>query len=285
MHDARAIPQDLESCQRQLHEAWALHAELSETCTTLQCEEEKLRQENEELQATIKHLLRQLYGRRSERCVEGAGQQHLDFGDDDLSDPSIISAAQQDPVIEEFLVRRRKGGRKPRSERLPDHVERRTERIEPQLPEGIRLEDCELIGVDVVEIPEYQRGKLWVRRVEYPKYKLPSSALSPEVGTQPVAEAACDVIEPVVIEPVVIEPVVIEPVVVDVEITVATEPSEATAPASEAVCVANLEPAVRTADDCQPSNTSPCSSTTDTSSADVPPVVTTKEVAPAPAAR
>ncbi len=202
MHDARAIPQDLESCQRQLHEAWALHAELSETCTTLQCGEEKLRQENEELQATIKHLLRQLYGRRRERFVEGAGQQHLDFGDDDLSDPSLLSAAPQDPVFEEILVRRRKGGRKPRSEKLPEHVERRTERIEPQPPEGIRLEDCELIGVDVVEIPEYQRGKLWVRRVEYPKYKLPSSAWSPEVVTQPVTEAKLAVaIEPVAIEP------------------------------------------------------------------------------------
>jgi transposase len=180
MLDARAIPEDLESCQQQLHEAWALTAELSETCTTLQNEEEKLRQENNELQATINHLLHQLYGRRSERFVEGAGQQHLDFGDDGTaaSDPSVVSAAPQDSAMEEFLVRRRKRGRKPRNEKFPDHLERRTKRIEPQLPEGIRLEDCELIGVDVVERGEYQRGKFWVLRIEYPKYKIPATVIA-----------------------------------------------------------------------------------------------------------
>ena len=29
------------------------------------------------------------------------------------------------------------------------------------------------LGVDVVEILEFERPKLWVRRLEYPKYKLP----------------------------------------------------------------------------------------------------------------
>jgi transposase len=194
MHDARAIPQDLESCQRQLQEAWALHAELGETCTTLQYEGETLRQEKEELQATIQHLLHQLYGRRSERFVEGAGQQHLDFGDDDspASDPSVVSAAPQDPVTEEFLVRRRKGARKPRTEQFPAHLERRTLRIEPELPAGIRLEDCQLIGIDVVEQAEYQRGKLWVRRIEYPKYKLPSWAVSVVVEAPTLIETPLD---------------------------------------------------------------------------------------------
>ena len=60
-----------------------------------------------------------------------------------------------------------------RARRWP-HVERRTERIEPELPEGIRPEDCELIGIDVVEIMEFDRPQLWVRRMEYPKYKIPS---------------------------------------------------------------------------------------------------------------
>ena len=165
MQEVLTIPEDLPSCQRLLRESLARQAELTDTCATLQGDEEKLRQANEELQATVNHLLHQLYGRRSERFAEGHGQQHLDFGDGDLSDPSILSAAQQDPVFEELVVRRRKGGRKRRSEKLPEQVERRTERIEPRLPEGIRLEDCELIGCDVVERAEYQRGKLWVRRI------------------------------------------------------------------------------------------------------------------------
>ena len=53
MQDARVIPQDLDSCQRQLQAAWALEAELTDTCSTLQSQEEKLRQENEELQLTL----------------------------------------------------------------------------------------------------------------------------------------------------------------------------------------------------------------------------------------
>ena len=53
-------------------------------------------------------------------------------------------------------------------------MERRTERIEPILPDGIGPKDCEQIGVDVVEIMEFDRPRLWVRRIEYPKYKIPS---------------------------------------------------------------------------------------------------------------
>lgn len=260
MHDARAIPQDLESCQRQLQEAWALHAELSETCTTLQNQDDKLRQENEELQATINHLLHQLYGRRSERFVEGHGQQHLDFGDDDTSpsDPSVISAAPQDPVIEEILVRRRKGNRKPRNEKFPAHLERRTQRIEPELPEGIRLEDCELIGIDVVERGEFQRGKFWVRRIEYPKYKLPA-----KVEAQPVTETELHATTEVSSLPV--------------ESNVTMEPITPVEPASEAESVASVDPGTGATD-----STSPLSPTdtpyADTVS-DIPPSTTETIVA------
>ena len=82
MDDTLVIPQDLEGCQRLLHELLSAHVELSKTCESLRASQEKLQQENEELQLTIKHLCRQLYGRRSERFVEGSGQQHLDFGDE-----------------------------------------------------------------------------------------------------------------------------------------------------------------------------------------------------------
>jgi transposase len=189
MDDTLVIPQDLEGCQNLVRGLWSLQIELSETCQSLRASQEKLQQENEELQLTIKYLLRQKYGRHSERFVESPGQLHFDFGDDD-SDPSIVSAAEQDPIIQEFLVRRRKGGRKPRNEKLPDHIERRTKRIEPQLPPGVGLEECVLIGIDVVEILELDRPQLWVQRIEYPKYKLPGWALSPRVAEDSPAETA-----------------------------------------------------------------------------------------------
>ncbi len=250
MHEALVIPEDLESCQRLLQAALASQAELTSTCTTLHDHQEQLRQENEELQLTIKQLLHRLYGRRSERCVEGPGQQHLDFGDDgSTSDPTIISAAQEDPVIQEILVRRRVG-RKRRSEKLPDHLERRTQRIEPKLPAGIQLEDCAMIGVDVVEVLEFQRGKLWVLRFEYPKYKLPQSTSSPVVKVEPIvgAEAVVDA-----------EPIVEAEQVITVE------------------SVGNAEPIVNQVPDTQPTNESALVPS-DTSSMQVAPAATTKHV-------
>jgi transposase len=201
-------------------------------------------------------LLRQLYGRRSERLVEGRGQQHLDFGDDPGADPSIISAAQQEPVVEEVVVRRVKKVRRQRSEKLPTHVERRTERIEPRLPAGLRLEDCQLIGLDVVEHAEYQRGKLWVRRIEYPKYKLPTLVVAADSETHSLTPhelaGACEPILPntdttMAADP--IEPGKSEPVAQDREETSASvEPSTSPdVPASAAVASARPVPPVVTA--------------------------------------
>jgi transposase len=185
MQDATFIPDDLEACQQQLRGCLATHAqlqrvhqELVETCTGLQAGQEELRQERDELQLTIQRLLRQLYGRRSERRKDAAGQQHLSFGEDETTqpDPTIISAAADEEIIAEYLVRRRKRRAQPRTEQLPEHLERRTQRIEPQLPAGVILEDCEPLGVDVVETLQFDRAKVWVRRLEYPKYKLPRTA-------------------------------------------------------------------------------------------------------------
>jgi hypothetical protein len=190
MHDAREIPEDRESCQRLLREAWTFQIELTSTCENLQSNQRQLEQENEELQLRIQYLLRQMYGRRSERFLEGRGQQHFDFGDDNfLDDPTIISAAKQEPAVQEFVVRRRLG-RKQRSEKLPDNLERRTQRFEPNLPTGVQLEQCVMIGLDVVEVLEWDRGKPWVKRFEYPKYKLPTLGSSLAVEPEPVADVA-----------------------------------------------------------------------------------------------
>lgn len=188
MHDALTIPDDLEACQqllRELAEAYAqlrrVHAELLGTCTSMHDAQQALQQERDELQLTIQRLLHQLYGRRRERWQDTPGQQHLDFGDvaGVESDPSILSAARDEEFIAEYLVRRRHRPPQPRSEQLPEHLERRTERIEPALPPGVKLEDCQPLGVDVVETLQYDRAKVWVRRIEYPKYKLPAAVALP----------------------------------------------------------------------------------------------------------
>ena len=177
------IPDDLETCQRLLRELAEAHSqlervyrELLETCANIQDSQQKLEQERDELQLTIKRLMNQLYGRRSERRKEGEGQKHLDFGDVDTTvvDMSIVSAADEEEVATKHVVRRRQHPKRPRNEQLPEHLERRIERMEPTLPPGVKVEDCEWIGMDVVEVLEFSRAKMWVRRIEYPKYKLPA---------------------------------------------------------------------------------------------------------------
>jgi transposase len=177
------IPDDLETCQRLLRELAEAHSqlervyrELLETCANIQDSQQNLEQERDELQLTIKRLMNQLYGRRSERWKEGEGQKHLDFGDVDTTvvDMSIVSAADEEEVATKHVVRGRQYPKRPRNEQLPEHLERRVERMEPTLPAGVKVEDCEWIGMDVVEVLEFSRAKMWVRRIEYPKYKLPA---------------------------------------------------------------------------------------------------------------
>ena len=110
MHEALVIPDDLKACQQLLRELAQAHAqlrrvheELLSTCTSLQDAQQQLQQERDELQLTIQRLLHQLYGRRRERWQDAAGQQHLDFGEGDLTapDPSLISAAAAEVMIAE----------------------------------------------------------------------------------------------------------------------------------------------------------------------------------------
>lgn len=176
-----SIPDDLDTCQQQLRELAEAHRRLQEvyeelldTCTSIQESEQKLEQEKETLEQTIKELMNRIYGRRSERMKCSPDQMSLNFGE---SEPvEVVPDAEDEAVVEEQQGRRRRRRRRKKGGegRFPDHFERRTERIEPELPEGVQAEDCELIGIDVVEILEFERPVLWVRRLEYPKYKIPS---------------------------------------------------------------------------------------------------------------
>ena len=181
MSETLILPDDLETCQQLLRELWEahrrlqqIHAELLETCTSMQDSQEKLQQEKATLEETIKSLMHRLYGRRSERLPSAPDQLPLDFGDGEPIEV-VPDASTDEAIVEEYQQKRRRRRRKkPLNGRFPDHLPRRTERIEPELPAGVQPEDCELIGVDVVEILDFDRPNLWVRRLEYPKYKIPS---------------------------------------------------------------------------------------------------------------
>ncbi|MCH2516374.1 MAG: IS66 family transposase [Dehalococcoidia bacterium] len=181
------IPDDLAACQqlvRELFEAnrrlQKIHEELLATCTSVQDSQLKLEQEKEELEQTIKELMHRLYGRRSERHIVSPDQLSLDFGE---GEPVAVipDVTDDEAFVAEHEEKKKRRKKKKRGGQFPEHLERRGERIEPVLPEGVRPEDCELIGVDIVEILEFERPRLWVRRLEYPKYKILSQ---PELNIQ-----------------------------------------------------------------------------------------------------
>ena len=180
MLDQQNLPDDLQACQQMLLELSAAHErlrqvyeELLDTCTSMQDSQQKLEEEKVELEQTIKELMNRLYGRRSERHPVSPDQLSLDFGEGDVVEvePDVT---EDEAFVADHEKKKRRRKRKKRGGRFPDHLERRTERIEPILPDGMGPEDCEQIGVDVVEIMEFDRPRLWVRRIEYPKYKIPS---------------------------------------------------------------------------------------------------------------
>jgi transposase len=180
MLDQQDLPDDLQTCQQMLLELSAAHerlqqvyGELLDTCTSMQESQQKLEEEKVELEETIKELMKRLYGRHSERHKVSPDQLPLDFGEGDVVEV-VPDVTEDEEFIADHERKKRRRRRQKGGGRFPDHVERRTERIEPVLPDGIRPEDCKEIGVDVVEIMEFDRPRLWVRRIEYPKYKIPS---------------------------------------------------------------------------------------------------------------
>lgn len=181
MLEVQDLPDDLQACQQLLCELSSaydrlqqIYEELLATCTIVQDSQLKLEQEKEALELTIKELMNRLYGRRSERHKVSPDQVPLDFGDGDAV-PVIPDVTEDEAFVAEHNEKKRRRRKKKRGDgKFPEHLERRVERIEPSLPDGVRLEDCQLIGVDNVEILEFDRPQLWVRRLEYPKYKIPA---------------------------------------------------------------------------------------------------------------
>lgn len=180
-----SLPEDLDSCHALLRDLHATHMRLHQiyealldTCQSLKHDRGKLEQEKEKLELTVKELTRRLYGKRSERQINDPNQKWLDFGEDT---PVIVESdpAEAQQVVKEYEEKQQQRRKKPRGRkdkdkgRFPAHLKRRVKRIAPELPEGIALDDCELIGVDIVEQLDLVPPELFVWQLEYPKYRLP----------------------------------------------------------------------------------------------------------------
>ncbi len=161
------MPDDLTSC----------HSLIEQLAGTI----DEINREKEELGLAYKELLQRAFRRRSERYLDDPNQLKLDFGD---SADAADAAEGLSQAVEEAGVTvkaHKRLPRKPRNDKLPDHLPRYE--VEAKLPDEMKrcLEHGErkLIGYDRVETLEFERPKLRVRVTKYPKYACEGS---PECG-------------------------------------------------------------------------------------------------------
>lgn len=138
---------------------------------------EQLRREKQEIELALAELMQRAFRNRSERYLNNPNQLRLDFQDtDNAADAAegLAQAVEEAGLVVKAHVRRRHG-RKPRSEALPEHLPRYE--VEARVPD--ELKHCPqhgartLIGYDSVETLEFERPKLRVRVTKYPKYVCP----------------------------------------------------------------------------------------------------------------
>ncbi|WDQ17339.1 IS66 family transposase [Rhodopirellula sp. P2] len=169
-------PNDIESCHRIIASLKSQVEEQAHSVLELKSHNDKLEEKNIDLQLKVEKLLQQLFGRRSERRVDGDGQLFLDLGDE--ATPEVVSALEEaireaEQVTQDAEEEKQKRRRKPPAKndrKFPEHLPR-IERI-VDLPEA-RREGLKLIGYDEVETLEWIRPKLRVRVNKYAKYVQP----------------------------------------------------------------------------------------------------------------
>jgi transposase len=159
-----SLPSDLEACQRELLHTRSVLAE-----TAVACEEQ--RTQIEKLQAELELFKRYLFGRRSERFVDSAGQGRLfaQPADGNLPTPELPEAAE-----EEISYRRHRQGHG--WSELPPHLPR--EEVPLDVPESERICSCcgaplVKIGEDRTERVDYRPARIVVKVFVQPKYACP----------------------------------------------------------------------------------------------------------------
>jgi transposase len=166
MDDAHALPSDLAECQQLLLAAFQRAAELSRVLDETAASYEELQATHQAALQELSALKRWIYGRRTEKLVEGAGQRHL-F---DL-EPSSTTTTSPDPRPEpsRSTVAGRRRRRELDFDKLPHYRhEHDLSATDKQCSGCGRAKDR--IGQDESRILEYVPAKLEVHVHMRPKY-------------------------------------------------------------------------------------------------------------------
>lgn len=202
--DAKQLPDDLDACHQLIARLQSqaesqatelvtkdrLVEEQARSLIAFQGDKDRLDEQVTALNLRIEKLLQQLYGRQSERRIDGVGQLLLDLGEE--ATPEVVSALEEAIRDSERIIeaaeqeQKKRRARRPRKDdrKFPEHLPR-YERI-VDLPED-RREGLKLVGYDEVETLEVIRSELRVRVTKYAKYAHPSDQskgiISPERPT------------------------------------------------------------------------------------------------------
>lgn len=166
MSTEASLPDDLETCHRELLHAQHVLSQMASVCEQQQQELARLKEE-------LELLKRFCFGRRSERFVEDPGQGRL--FEEPADAPAPPPAAADDPAhFEEIHYRRRRHGHG--WGRLPDHLPRQEVLVD--LPEDQRQCPCcgepmQRIGEDRSERVDVVPAKVIVKVIVRPKYACP----------------------------------------------------------------------------------------------------------------
>ena len=141
----------------------------------LKADADNLDQKVVELNLTIEKLLQQLYGRKSERRVDGEGHLFLNFGAEPT--PEVVSALEEaireaQEIVDDARRTKEKTppptqAQRPQISRAPSTYEEIADLSEEQ------REGLVLIGYDEVETLECAAAELKVRVTRYAKYAHP----------------------------------------------------------------------------------------------------------------
>ena len=125
MNEALLMPDDLTACHSLISQ---LAQTISEQHRTIQ-----------EQQLTINELMQRAFRHRSERYLEDPNQLKLDFGDTpEAADAAagLAEAVQEAEILVAAYKRRKRVPKKPRSERLPEHLPRYE--VEAPVPDEVK---------------------------------------------------------------------------------------------------------------------------------------------------
>ena len=145
---------------------------------------EELEQENVILRSRVAYLERMLYGAKSDRLslkVSEEGQLPGLFDEEfkEAMDEKEGQIQQMAKEIEEEGKKRRAREKKKASRPAKYLYSGLEERTTVLVPEGINLDEYDMIGKDVVRVLHRSPAKLWVEVIERPKYRLKADKNAP----------------------------------------------------------------------------------------------------------